>query len=113
MIFIKILIFIEIIFNIFICACHKVSQGGNKPGTTIPNGDPFTGFAGNFAPSGVGNIYQNLLTAGAQNREYARGEGEKAGKGIGGFLFDILSGGGNFGFGKKPAPFGQGYGVLR
>lgn len=47
----------------------------------------------------AGGLFQNLLGQGYNNRVYARGEGEKAGKGIGGFLFDILSSG--FGGGKK------------
>ena len=40
-------------------AAAPANPGGSRPGTSIPNGDPFTGFAGNFSPSGVGNIYQN------------------------------------------------------
>lgn len=40
----------------------------------------------------AGSIYGNLLNQGAQNREYARGEGEKTGTGFGGMIFDLLSG---------------------
>lgn len=47
---------------------------------------------GTSALQGVGDIYSNLLGQGANNRAYARAEGEKASKGIGSFLFDILSG---------------------
>lgn len=45
----------------------------------------------------AGSIYTNLLQQGAVNREYARGEGEKFGKGFGGLIFDLL----NIPFGKK------------
>lgn len=47
---------------------------------------------GGARTAGAGNLYQNLLGQGAQNRRYGREEGEKAGQGMGGFLFDILSG---------------------
>lgn len=53
----------------------------------------------------AGSIYSNLLGQGAANREYGRAEGEKAGTGIGGFLFDVMNAGaGALGskFGKKP-----------
>jgi hypothetical protein len=40
----------------------------------------------------AGSLYGNLLEQGAINRQYARGEGEKAGAGLGGFIFDILKG---------------------
>lgn len=59
-------------------------------GTTV------TGQGGSLM-QGAGGIYSNLLGQGFQNRVYARGEGEKAGSSIGGFIFDILSGG----LGKK------------
>lgn len=49
------------------------------------------------ASSGAASIYGNLLGQGTQNRMYARSEGERAGQGIGGFLFDLISGG----FGRK------------
>jgi hypothetical protein len=52
----------------------------------------------------AGSIYSGLLGQGAQRTEYARGEGEKAGKGVGGFLFDLLSG--FKGKGKKPGAGG-------
>lgn len=40
----------------------------------------------------AGGIFGNLLGQGAQNRVYAREEGEKFGSSFGGLLFDILSG---------------------
>ncbi len=46
---------------------------------------------GNQSFGNAGSIWSGLLGQGQQNRVYARQEGEKAGKGIGGFLFDILS----------------------
>jgi len=48
-----------------------------------------------------GNIFSNLLGQGFQNRTYARGEGEKTGTSMGGFLFDIMSGTLGSKFGKK------------
>jgi hypothetical protein len=54
-------------------------------GTTV------TGQGGSLM-QGAGGIYSNLLGQGFQNRVYARGEGEKAGSAIGGFIFDALSG---------------------
>lgn len=45
------------------------------------------------ATGNAGSIYGGLLPQGAANRQYAREEGEKAGKGIGGLLFDVASGG--------------------
>src|SRR6266571_679626 len=39
-----------------------------------------------------GAIYSNLLGQGTANRQYARGEGEKAGAGIGGLIVDVLRG---------------------
>ena len=65
---------------------------------------------GNAASQAGAGIWQNLLGQGYQNRVYGRGEGEKAGTGIGSLLFDVLSG-----FGKKGgrAPMGQGWGVLQ
>lgn len=53
--------------------------------------------AGSPMLGAAGSIYSNLLGEGAQNRQYARGEGEKAGKSIGGLVFDVISGG----FGKR------------
>jgi len=50
-----------------------------------------TGQAGS-AYGNAGSLYSRLLGTGAQNRYYGREEGEKAGQGIGGFLFDILRG---------------------
>lgn len=40
----------------------------------------------------AGGIFADLLGQGAQNRRYARGEGEKFGGGFGGLIFDLLSG---------------------
>jgi hypothetical protein len=50
-----------------------------------------TDYMQNAAPlyGTAGNVYENLLGAGARNREYARGEGEKGGKAIGGLVRDI------------------------
>jgi hypothetical protein len=64
----------------------------------------------------AGSLYGNLLPQGAQNRMYARQEGQKAGEGWGGLVFDMLSSyaGSKGGGGKKPlasrqtAPF-QGF----
>lgn len=39
-----------------------------------------------------GNLFSSLLGQGFQNRAYGRGEGEKAGNSIGGFLFDAIRG---------------------
>jgi hypothetical protein len=39
-----------------------------------------------------GSLSANILGQGFQNRKYAREEGEKTGKGIGGLLFDVLKG---------------------
>jgi hypothetical protein len=55
---------------------------------------------GTAALMGAGNIWQNLLGQGFNNRAYAREEGNKAGSAMGSMVFDILSGS----FGKKPAP---------
>lgn len=44
------------------------------------------------ATGAAGSIYGQLLGQGAANRQYARGEGEKSGLGIGGLLFDLISG---------------------
>ena len=50
----------------------------------------------------AGSLYGGLLGQGTSNRYYGRQEGEKAGQGIGGFLFDILSGmGGKRGGGAR------------
>lgn len=54
---------------------------------------------GNLAQS-AGSLYSNLLGQGQANRVYARREGENAGRSIGGFIFDILSGT----LGQKGAP---------
>lgn len=54
---------------------------------------------GTQALGAAGSLWGNLLGEGAQNRQYARGEGEKAGTSIGGLIFDILSGG----WKRKPA----------
>lgn len=64
-------------------------------------GGQFLGAGGGLAQAG-GSIYGNLLGQGFQNRVYGRGEGEKAGTSIGGFLFDIL----NSTLGRKKAPGG-------
>lgn len=89
---------------------------GVQPGAAAALGDMGTNLIsqGGTLMSNAGSLWSGLLSQGQQNRVYARGEGEKAGKSIGGFLFDILSAGmgGKKGFGT-PAPFGQGYGVLR
>jgi hypothetical protein len=68
--------------------------------------DALTGIGQQQTSTGVsasgtaGSIYGGLLGQGAGNRMYAREEGEKAGKGIGGLLFDVASG--SFGgLGKK------------
>lgn len=50
------------------------------------------------------NIFSRLLGEGFENRKYARGEGEKAGKSIGSLIFDVLSGTiGKFGKPKMPS----------
>lgn len=49
----------------------------------------------------AGATYSNLLGQGSINREYARGEGEKAGDRIGSLIFDTIRGVGGS-FGKKP-----------
>jgi len=64
-------------------------------------GGQFLGTGGQLAQAG-GSLYGNLLGQGFQNRVYGREEGGKAGKGIGGFLFDLLSSIPAFGGGKKP-----------
>lgn len=48
------------------------------------------GLGGQLSQAG-GSIYGNLLGQGFQNRVYGRGEGEKMGTAMGGFLFDILN----------------------
>ena len=53
---------------------------------------------GTTTMANAGSLWSGLLGQGFQNRTYARGEGEKAGKGIGSLLFDILSG---FGGGQR------------
>lgn len=59
---------------------------------------------GGSRQASAGSLYQSLLGQGANNRMYARQEGEKAGTGIGGFLFDILSSFGGGSGGKKGMP---------
>ena len=44
------------------------------------------------ATSGSGSLFSSLLGQGAQNRQYARSEGEKSGTAWGGMIFDMLSG---------------------
>jgi hypothetical protein len=51
------------------------------------------------ATGSAGNIFAGLLGQGAQNRQYARGEGENFGSGFGGLIFDLLSGAMNKGKG--------------
>lgn len=47
----------------------------------------------------AGTLFSNLLGQSTANRQYGRAEGEKTGKGVGSFLFDMLSGvGGKKGF---------------
>lgn len=48
------------------------------------------------------SIWSDLLGEGFENRKYARGEGEKSGKAIGGLIFDILTGTLGKKFGGKP-----------
>ncbi len=62
---------------------------GNLSGTLLGSGSSLL--------SSGGNVWGNLLTAGSENRQYARKEGEKSATGIGSILFDILS---NIKFGK-------------
>lgn len=54
-------------------------------------GSQLTGQGGAMTSSS-GSIFQSLLGQGMENRKYGRQEGEKAGSGIGGFLFDIIRG---------------------
>jgi len=57
------------------------------------------------ATGNAGSIYSNLLPQGAQNRMYAREEGQKAGETMGKMIFDIGSGaGGLMKGGKAPLP---------
>lgn len=67
-------------------AAQNLAQVGSE---LLGTGAPMLGQAG--------SIWGNLLGQGQQNRVYARGEGEKAGKAWGGLIFDILQGT----FGKK------------
>ena len=46
---------------------------------------------GTSAMGQAGNIWGNLLGAGANNRYYARGEGAQAGAGMGSLIFDLLN----------------------
>lgn len=66
-------------------------------GTSIADIGGRTSATGGDLLQSSGNLYSSLLSQGAANRQYARGEGEKAGGSIGGFLFDIISGMGNKG----------------
>lgn len=54
-------------------------------------GTTLTGQGGQMM-NASGNIYSRLLGEGAHNREYARGEGEKAGSSLGSLIFDVLNG---------------------
>ena len=54
-------------------------------------GGRMTSTGGQLSTTG-GSLYANLLGQGFRNREYGREEGRRTGAGIGGFLFDILSG---------------------
>jgi hypothetical protein len=47
---------------------------------------------GQYGAGEAGRLYANLLGQGAENRYYARGEGERAAKPFGGLLFDAVSG---------------------
>jgi hypothetical protein len=77
---------------------------GVQPGAAAALADMGTNMTsqGTGALQGAGSIWQNLLGQGYNNRVYGRQEGEKAGTGIGGLIFDILSGT----FGKKSATGG-------
>jgi hypothetical protein len=58
----------------------------------------------------AGSIYSGLLGQGFQNRKYGREEGEKAGTGFGGLIFDMLKGtkyGGGGGTSTTPGSFGS------
>lgn len=68
--------------------------------------------SGSSLLGGGADAWTNLLSGGFDNRKYARGEGEKAGKGWGGIIFDILSGtlgkigkGGGGGGSTTPSPW--------
>lgn len=66
---------------------------------TASLGGQISGQGGSMMGAG-GNIFQNLLGQGMENRQYGRQEGEKAGGGVGSFLFDLIKGiGGSFGGG--------------
>jgi hypothetical protein len=86
-------------------------------------GETQTGQGAGIASTGVsatgtsGSLYSNLLGQGTQNRQYARGEGEKFGSGFGGLIFDLLNkagmkkgggGGGGGVYGWTPAPINIG-----
>jgi hypothetical protein len=58
---------------------------------TASLGGQLSGQGGSMMGAG-GNIFSNLLGQGQANRQYGRAEGEKAGGGIGSFLFDIIRG---------------------
>lgn len=80
---------------------------GVQPMAASQLGDLGTGLTaqGTSALSGVGSLYSNLLGQGFQNRVYGREEGAEAGRGVGGLIFDIISGI----TGKKGrSPFGGG-----
>lgn len=89
---------------------------GVQPGAAAALMDGGTNLIGqgNTAMGNAGSLFSGLLGEGYKNRVYGRQEGEKAGKGIGGFLFDILSGGlgkggGKGGGGGQPGPWAGGY----
>lgn len=76
---------------------------GVQPGAAAALADIGTNLTGQGGQrmDAAGSIYSNLLGQGSQNRQYARGEGEKAGSSIGSLLFDILSGASKLGGGQK------------
>lgn len=51
---------------------------------------------GTMATGTGGGIYSGLLSQGANNRAYARGEGQQFGQSFGSMIFDILKGTGKF-----------------
>lgn len=70
--------------------------------TSIGQGGAIAG-QGSAAVGQSGNLFQNLLGQGFQNRTYAREQGQQFGQQAGGFVFDLLKGvlgkkgGGGFG----------------
>jgi len=84
-------------------------QLGEIGSTTGQLGNQTTGQGAQMAGAG-GNLFASLLGQGTANRMYGRQEGEKAGTGMGRFLFDILSsrgGGGGTGFKEKIGKIGD------